>query len=182
MNHADSPENTGQARASDCDPGLRLRSDGRNYADCGRRPAFKQHEIGDTMRYFLAKTDPDTYSIDDLERDGSTVWDGVRNAQAVAAIRTMAPGDRVLIYHSQGQAGIVGLAEVISAPRPDPSEAKSWVVDVRFLRRVDPPISLRAIKDTHQFDDWSLIRQGRLSTMAVPDSFIAWLQARGALD
>lgn len=134
------------------------------------------------MRYFLAKTDPDTYSIADLERDGTTTWDGVLNAQAVAAIRTMAPGDRALIYHSGGESSITGLAEITSEPRPDAGEPKSWVVDVRFLRRIAPPISLRQIRETHQFDDWSLIRQGRLSTMAVPEHFVAWLRARDVVD
>ncbi|MGH2411991.1 MAG: EVE domain-containing protein, partial [Chloroflexota bacterium] len=78
-------------------------------------------------------------------------------------------------------ASIVGLAEVISAPRSDPNDGKSWVVDVRFLTRLPTPITLREIKDTHQFDDWLLIRQGRLSTMRVPETFGEWLRARGAL-
>lgn len=133
------------------------------------------------MALFLAKTDPGTYAIDDLERDGTTVWDGVHNAQALQAIKAMAPGDQVLIYHSQGQASIVGLAEVASAPRPDPNDGKSWVVDVRFVKRLSTPITLREIKDTHQFDDWLLVRQGRLSTMRVPDPFGEWLRSRGAL-
>ena len=133
------------------------------------------------MALFLAKTDPGTYAIDDLEREGTTVWDGVHNAQALQAIKAMAPGDQVLIYHSQGQASIVGLAEVASAPRPDPNDGKSWVVDVRFLKRLATPITLREIKDTHQFDDWLLVRQGRLSTMSVPDTFSEWLRARGVL-
>ena len=77
------------------------------------------------MAYFLAKTDPETYSIDDLESDGTTEWDGVRNPTAVNAIKTMKPGDRVIIYHSQGQAAVVGLAEVVSDPRPDANDAKS---------------------------------------------------------
>src|SRR5579864_4041333 len=133
------------------------------------------------MALFLAKTDPGTYAIDDLERDGTTVWDGVHNAQALQAIKAMAPSDQVLIYHSQGQASIVGLAEVTSAPRPDPNDDKSWVVDVRFVKRLVTPITLREIKDTHQFDDWLLVRQGRLSTMRVPDAFGEWLRDRGAL-
>jgi predicted RNA-binding protein with PUA-like domain len=133
------------------------------------------------MAYFLAKTDPDSYSIDDLARDQSTVWDGVTNAQAVAAIKTMASGDRVLIYHSQGEASIVGLAEVTSAPRPDPNMAKSWVVDMTFGKKLAHPISLKTIKETHKFDDWLLVRQGRLSTMSVPDSFVAWLREQSAL-
>jgi len=133
------------------------------------------------MATFLAKTDPETYSITDLERDGVTVWDGVRNAQAVATIKTMQPGDTVLIYHSMSAAAIVGIAEIISVPRPAPNEPKSWVVDLRFVRTLSTPVSLREIKATHQFDDWALIRQSRLSTMAAPPDFIAWLQQRGAL-
>ena len=130
------------------------------------------------MAYFLAKTDPETYSIDDLARDGTTVWDGVRNPQAIAAIKHMAPSDTVLIYHSKVQASIVGLAEIISVPRPDPNDARSWVVDLRFVRKLDTPITLHEIKETHLFDDWSLVRQGRLSTMAVPENVVAWLRER----
>src|SRR5690242_14924872 len=133
------------------------------------------------MAFFLAKTDPETYSIDDLQREGVTVWDGVRSPQAVGAIKSMAPGDTVLIYHSGGQACIVGRAEIVSAPRPDPAEPRSWVVDLRFLTKLATPISLREVKETRLFDDWSLVRQGRLSTMTVPDSFITWLRQRGAL-
>ena len=66
------------------------------------------------MNYFLAKTDPETYSIDELERDHRTVWDGVTNAQAVRAIREMRPGDRIFVYHSGGVSGVVGLATVRS--------------------------------------------------------------------
>ena len=67
------------------------------------------------MNYFLAKTDPDTYSIDDFERERRTAWDGVANAQAVRAIREMRPGDRVFIYHSGGLSSVVGMAVVKSA-------------------------------------------------------------------
>ncbi|MFL5697175.1 MAG: EVE domain-containing protein [Ktedonobacteraceae bacterium] len=133
------------------------------------------------MAYFLAKTDPGTYSIDDLERDGTTTWDGVRNAAALQAIRAMRPGDEVLIYHSQGEAAIVGLARVISEPRPDPKDSKSWVVDVAFVRRLQQPVTLREIKESHLFDDWSLVRRGRLSTMVVPDNVIEWLKEKKAL-
>jgi predicted RNA-binding protein with PUA-like domain len=128
------------------------------------------------MRYFLAKTDPETYTVDQLEKDKKTVWDGVTNPQAVRAIREMRPGDRVLIYHSGGQAAIVGLAKVISEPRPDPKNPKSTVVELEFVRRIAEPVTLAAIKQSHEFDDWALVRQGRLSTMAVPDEFIDWLR------
>jgi predicted RNA-binding protein with PUA-like domain len=132
------------------------------------------------MAYFLAKTDPDTYSIDDLERDRTTEWDGVRNPAAVNAIKSMKPGDKVFIYHSQGETAVVGLAEVVSDPRPDKNDAKSWVADFKFLRRAKKPLTLRDIKESHQFDDWALVRQGRLSTMPAPAAFEAWLKKQGA--
>jgi predicted RNA-binding protein with PUA-like domain len=130
------------------------------------------------MRYFLAKTDPETYSIDDLQREKKTVWDGVTNPQAVRAIREMQPGDRVLVYHSGGVSGIVGLAMVRSAARDDPKNPKSAVVDLEFAGRLEPPTTLAEIKQSKKFDDWALVRQGRLSTMAAPDTFVEWLRAR----
>ncbi len=130
------------------------------------------------MNYFLAKTDPEAYSIEQFEREGTTIWDGVRNAQAVRAIQLMRPGDEVLIYHSQGEAAIVGLAHVISEPRPDPQDAKSWVVEMAFVRCFAQPVTLREIKESHRFDEWSLVRQSRLSTMTVPESFITWLREK----
>ena len=130
------------------------------------------------MNYFLAKTDPDTYSIDDLEREKKTAWDGVTNAQAVRAIRDMQPGDRVFVYHSGGVSGIVGLASVESEPRPDPKNPKSAVVDLEFRGRLDPGTTLAEIKQSGRFDDWALVRQSRLSTMAAPMKFVDWMKAR----
>lgn len=131
------------------------------------------------MAYFLAKTDPETYSIDDLKRDGTTEWDGVRNPTAVNAIKTMKPGDTVIIYHSQGQAAVVGLAKVVSEPRPDSTDAKSWVADFKFLRHAKKQVTLKEIKGSHKFDDWLLVRQGRLSTMPAPAAFWTWLEKQG---
>ena len=130
------------------------------------------------MNYFLAKTDPDTYSIDDLEREHKTAWDGVTNPQAVRAIREMRPGDRVFLYHSGGMSAVVGMATVRSESRPDPKNTKSAVVDLEFAGRLDPPVTLAEIKQSKQFDDWALVRQGRLSTMAAPEKFVAWMRKR----
>ncbi len=130
------------------------------------------------MNYFLAKSEPSVYSIDDLERDRKTAWDGVTNPQAVKNIREMRPGDRVFIYHSGGVSAIVGLATVRSAPRDDPKNHKSAVVDLEYLGRIDPPATLAQIKQSKLFDDWALVRQGRLSTMAAPESFVDWMRAR----
>ena len=133
------------------------------------------------MPYFLAKTDPDTYTIDRLEKEKQTVWDGVTNPQAVRAIREMRPGDKVFMYHSGGASAIVGMAEVVSAPRDDPKNPKSAVVDLKFLKRIDPPVTLAEIKQSKLFDDWALVRQGRLSTMAAPEKFVEWMRKKKAL-
>ena len=130
------------------------------------------------MTYYLAKTDPDTYSIGDLQREKQTVWDGATNPQAVRAILAMQPGDRVFIYHSGGVSGVVGLAVVKGAGRPDPKNPKSAVADLEFVGLLEPPTSLAEIKQSGEFDDWALVRQGRLSTMAAPEKFVKWMRGR----
>lgn len=127
------------------------------------------------MGYFLAKSDPESYGLNELERDKKTVWDGVTNPQAVRAIKEMRPDDTVFIYHSGSNAGVVGLARVASEPRPDPKNPKSAVVDFEFVGRIEPGVTLAEIKESGLFEDWALVRQGRLSTMAVPDAFVKWV-------
>ena len=130
------------------------------------------------IHYYLAKTEPSVYSIDDLKRDKKTTWDGVTNPQAVRAIKDMQPGDRVFIYHSGGVSAIVGLAKVLSAGRPDSNNAKSAVVDLEYLFSLDSPVTLTEVKQSKDFDDWALVRQSRLSTMAVPEKFVSWMRKR----
>jgi predicted RNA-binding protein with PUA-like domain len=133
------------------------------------------------LKYYLAKTDPETYSIDHFETEKRTTWDGVKNAQALQTIRAMKKHDKVFIYHSMGEAAIVGLAQVISEPRPDPkapNDAKLTVVDFEFLRRLEPFVTLREIKESKLFDDWALVRQSRLSTMEAPAAFVTWMKKK----
>lgn len=130
------------------------------------------------MNYFLAKTDPETYSIDHFEAEKRTVWDGVKNPQALRAIREMKPGDRVFLYHSGGGAAVAGLARVASEARPDPHDPKSSVIELEFLSRLNPPTTLGEIKQSKMFEDWSLVRQSRLSTMAAPEKFVEWMRKR----
>jgi predicted RNA-binding protein with PUA-like domain len=130
------------------------------------------------MRYFLAKTDPETYSIDQLEREKKTVWDGVTNPQAVRAIRSMKAGDRVFVYHSGGESGVVGLAAIRSDGRDDPKNPKSAVADFEYMGRLDPPTTLAEIKQSGTFEDWALVRQSRLSTMEAPEKFAEWMRAK----
>jgi predicted RNA-binding protein with PUA-like domain len=102
----------------------------------------------------------------------------VTNAQALQAIRAMRPGDRVFIYHSQGESAIVALAKVTSEPRPDPANAKSWVVELEFVRKIEPPATLAQIKASGLFESWALVRQPRLSTMTAPEAFALWMRER----
>ena len=118
---------------------------------------------------WLLKTEPDHYSYADLERDGATVWDGVSNNAALIHIRNMRPGDLALIYHTGDERQAVGLAEVTSAPYPDPKlgDPKLVVVDVRPLRRLPRPVTLAAVKADPAFAGFALVREGRLSVVPV---------------
>jgi len=132
------------------------------------------------------KSEPDAYSIDDLQRDGRDMWDGIRNYQARNMMRDdMKVGDEIFFYHSNcKEPGIVGIARVVSEPYPDPTQfdkkskyfdAKSkkedprWVlVDVEFVRKLERNITLAEIKEQRSLDDMILTRKGnRLSIMPV---------------
>ena len=130
------------------------------------------------MAFFLAKTDPETYSVEDFARDKRTTWDGVTNPLAARHISTMKKGDVVFLYHSMGESAVVGLAKVDSAARLDPKNPKSWVVDMKFVSRLDPPTSLRTIKDCGLFAEFDLVRNSRLSTTPCPVDFVEWLRLR----
>lgn len=131
------------------------------------------------MAYFLAKTEPSEYSIDDLQKAGVDEWDGVTNATAVQKLKAMATGDYVFIYHSKERA-IVGLAQVVGESRPDPNLPKSWLRDFKFVEKYPAPIvSLSEVKESGKFNDWALVRIGRLSVMEVPEVFLGWLRERG---
>ena len=132
------------------------------------------------IQYFLAKTDPETYPAEQLEREEETVWDGVKNPQALRAIRDMRTGDRVFLYHSMGQAAIVAVADIVGDGRPDPKNPKLAVADFRFRGWVTPPVTLREIKESGKFEDWALVRQSRLSTMHAPPEFVKWMRNAAA--
>jgi len=121
------------------------------------------------MKYWLVKADPDTdYSIDDLERDGSTIWDGVHNFQAINNIKQMQPGDIVYVYHSQKQKSIVGLAKVTGMPYENTKDPrKSWAVEVTFVKKYKNPVTLSEIKAIDELQELLLVRHTRLSVMPV---------------
>lgn len=132
------------------------------------------------MNYFLVKADPDTdYSIQDLKRDGETIWDGVHNYQAINFIKTMRPGDKVLVYHSQKQKAVVGLAEVSSQPFENKDDPRhSWAAMIKFVRIFDKPITLADIKAEPSLADLKLVRNGRLSVMAIPPVMVPWFASK----
>jgi predicted RNA-binding protein with PUA-like domain len=123
------------------------------------------------LNRWILKTDSDVYPFDQLERERRAVWDGVSNAVALKHIRSMAPGDPLMIYHSGATKEIVGLARVTSAPYPDPKagDPKLSVVEVEVDRRLPKPVSLAAVKADPAFADLALVRQPRLSVIPVPE-------------
>jgi predicted RNA-binding protein with PUA-like domain len=135
-------------------------------------------------KYFLAKTDPETFSIDDFAKEKMTTWDGVHNYQAIAFIKQWQIGDLVYIYHSMGKAHIVGLAKVVTEPVKDLNDKRniSWVADLELIE-VYPPekqIGLKQIKASGLFDDWFLVKQSRLSVMNVPTEFVDWFEVNSS--
>lgn len=119
------------------------------------------------MAYWLLKTDPDTYSIEDLIKDKKTCWDGVRNYQARNNLSQMQKDDQALIYHSNIDKAVVGLAKIVKTAYPDPTiDDDRWIaVDIRIIRRFNNPVSLHTIKKTKALDNIALIKQSRLSVM-----------------
>lgn len=118
--------------------------------------------------YWILKTEPSTYSFDQLERDGKAVWDGVANPVALRNIGQMRPGDQVLIYHTGKEKAVVGRAEATSAGYPDPKgkDPRMLVVDLKPGARLRRPVGLPAIKAEPAFADLALVRQGRLSVVS----------------
>jgi predicted RNA-binding protein with PUA-like domain len=122
--------------------------------------------------YWLLKSEPSTYSFADLEREKRAVWDGVLNPLALKHLRSMKRGDLAFIYHTGDERQIVGIAEVTSDPYPDPREGdpKLAVVDLKPRERLSRPVTLAEVKARKDFQNFELVRMGRLSVMPVSDS------------
>ena len=153
------------ARVRDHMPKRRLAEDG---------PAANSQQ-----RCWLVKSEPDDYSIQMMEEEGTTVWDGVRNAVARRNLRSMSVGDAVLFYHSScNDVGVVGLVEVASAAYPDPADEKWAVVDVRF-RGAWPLVPLAELKRHADgaLEGLALFRQPRLSVQPVSAEHLEFIRA-----
>lgn len=122
------------------------------------------------MANWLFKTEPGDYSYADLEHDGRTCWDGVKNNWALKNLRQVRTGDRVLLYHTGKDKAVVGEAEVVSDPYPDPEEKdpRRVVVDIEPIRALSRPVTLNEIKAEPAFADFGLVRFSRLAIIEVP--------------
>lgn len=119
------------------------------------------------MAYWLMKSEPSSYGWDDLVRDGSTEWDGVRNPAARINLRAMKPGDEAFFYHSMDERQVVGIMRIASEPHPDPKDP-AWVsVRVEPVRPLERPVTLKAIKAEPALAKMELLRQSRLSVAPV---------------
>jgi predicted RNA-binding protein with PUA-like domain len=121
------------------------------------------------MAYWLMKTEPGEYSYFDLEQAGQDVWDGVKNFAALKNIKNMHPGDLAFIYHTGKEKSLVGIAEIISEPYPDPKQPNLLNIRIAPKYRLSQPVSLAAIKKDPVFAGWELVRLPRLSVMPVPN-------------
>jgi predicted RNA-binding protein with PUA-like domain len=130
---------------------------------------------------WLLKTEPGTYSFDDLEREGRACWDGVTNPVALRNLRAMKKGDRVLVYHTGAEKAVVGTAEVVREAYPDPKakDERRVVVDVEPRGRLARPVTLAEIKAMTELGGSPLVRQGRLSVVPITAAEGKAIEARG---
>ena len=131
------------------------------------------------MAHWILKTEPSTYSFDNLVTEKTARWDGVTNPVAVRNIRSMRPGDAVMIYHTGDEKAVVGLAEVASEPYADPRDksGKLFVVDLKAGKRLAGPVTLAQVRGEPLFKDLALVRQPRLSVVPVGEAQWARLLA-----
>jgi predicted RNA-binding protein with PUA-like domain len=129
--------------------------------------------------FWLVKSEPAKYAFADLERDGSTVWDGVRNNQAALYLKAMKVGDQVLYYHSQEGLAVVGVSEVSREAFPDPTDASGRFVAVELkpVRPLPRPVTLAEMKAEPALAGMAMFRQFRLSVSPVtPDEWATILK------
>jgi predicted RNA-binding protein with PUA-like domain len=124
------------------------------------------------MNYWLLKTEPETFSWENLVKEGEAMWDGVRNYQARNNLRAMKKGDQFLFYYSGKNPGIVGLAEVTKEHYPDPTAKEGdWsVVNVKPIRKFKRPVALQEIKENKQLLNMVLVKNTRLSVQPVTEN------------
>lgn len=121
---------------------------------------------------YLLKTEPEAYSYSDLERDGETVWDGIKNAQARNTLAAMKKGDELVLYHSVTEKAVVGTAKVVSVDASDP---KNPMVRIAPGKRLKQPRTLAELREAAVFQGSLLFRQFRLSVVPLTAEQYDWL-------
>ncbi len=119
------------------------------------------------MAYWLLKSEPGSYGWDDLVRDGSTLWEGVRNPAARLHIKAMKEGDEAFFYHSGKDKAVVGLMRIAAPPEPDPKDPDWAAVRVEPVRPLAKPVTLKSIKSDPRLAGLEMLRQSRLSVSPV---------------
>ena len=119
------------------------------------------------MKYWLLKSEPDAWSWDNQVKEGSSMWDGVRNYQARNNLKEMKKNDLCFFYHSVTERSIVGIVKVVKEYYPDPTDKtdRFVVVDVKATKKLKNPVSLDQIKENNKLKDIALVKQSRLSVM-----------------
>ena len=121
---------------------------------------------------FLLKSEPEKYSFDDLLRDRDTIWDGIKNPQALTSLRTMKKGEKLIIYHSNTGKAAIGTATVVSVDATDPKNPQVRIKAGKRLKREKP---LAELREAAIFTDSPLFRQFRLSVVPLTDDQYDWL-------
>lgn len=127
------------------------------------------------MNYWLLKTEPSTFSWEDLVRDKKAVWDGVRNFQARNNLKAMKKGDLVFIYHSMEDKAVVGIAEITREFYPDPKDNEWVAVDIKPVRKLKTPVELGTIKKDKRLSNMVLVNNSRLSVQPVKKEEFDWV-------
>lgn len=124
------------------------------------------------MPHWLVKSEPNSYSFADLQRDGRTVWDGVRNNAAALHLKTMRVGEELFVYHSQEGLAVVGIARVAREAYPDPGDAagRFVAVEIEPVRALARPVTLAEMKAEPALAGMAMLRQSRLSVSPVTDA------------
>ncbi|MBA4058181.1 MAG: EVE domain-containing protein [Marivirga sp.] len=119
------------------------------------------------MNYWLLKSEPGTFSWDDLVRDKKTGWDGVRNFQARNNLKAMKKGDMAFFYHSMDEKSVVGIAKITKESYPDPKDNEWVAVEIAPVKKLKKPVTLAQIKADKRLSDMVLVKSSRLSVQPV---------------
>lgn len=119
------------------------------------------------MNYWLLKTEPETFSWDDLARDKKTGWDGVRNFQARSHLKAMKKGDLAFVYHTGDEKAVVGIAKITKENYPDPKDNEWVAVEIAPVNKLKNPVGLAQIKADKRFTSMVLVKASRLSVQPV---------------